>query len=129
MPWTAATCNTSSFNAKSMMHEMKEVSALLGHTPTRFIMTTDTLERMREELANKYPVNPEVVVDTFTGIPIEDHPTLKECLDRMMSPKDGERLQLIMDGKIPFDCISHPWVQAEAKKLADKYKIIDVGFA
>jgi hypothetical protein len=128
MPWTAATNNSSSssFDFNKALKVMNEHKIAFGSHPNRIVMTDATLDQVREHSEQSPPhgagPNGESPI-RFLGVPFESYPTLKECMDRMMNPKEGEKLQLIMPQTIPLDCIGHPWMQEQAKKIGEKYAI------
>jgi radical SAM superfamily enzyme YgiQ (UPF0313 family) len=72
----------------------------LRSIPTAFVMTRDTLEAIKEQASKHEPgVTQPKSLDFIYGIPFETYHTIEECLVRMSSQKDGERLQLISDLK------------------------------
>lgn len=125
MTWTNSTA--SSFNASDMLAKMKELSAKMQSVPNRFITTTATLASIKtfSDQGSNYGDRwlAANLPSIFSGIPIEDYPTVRECLDRMMNPKEGERLKLVLREKIMADYADHPFVQKLAAEMADQYRI------
>jgi hypothetical protein len=98
-----------------MQKKMEELHAKARATPNRFVMTTSTLVRVREAetVRSMDPNSGEAIVGnpvSFFGTPIEHYATLRECMDRMMSPQEGERLQLIVGDERIMDCFDHPFL-------------------
>lgn len=68
--------------------------------PTTFVMTTSTLEAIKDQVSKYEPgATQPKSLDFIYGIPFETYPTLEDCLSRMARQKDGERLHLISDLK------------------------------
>lgn len=115
-------CSTS-FDFSGMLGKMRELKAEMAKHPNGFVMTTRTLVRLREATAESQDsqFTLGVMPGAFMGTPVEDYATVKECMDRMMDQRDGERLQLVMSEDIPIECISHPWMKQQANAIASLY--------
>ncbi len=106
---------------------MAELSAKMQKLPTAFVMTTATLQAVKDRLGeDDYAGDADAVgfgfLSLLAGVAVEDYPTVRECLDRMVNQQPGERLQLVSDGPMPDDCLSHPWLTKYAASLAEKLR-------
>lgn len=115
-------CSTS-FDSRGMLDKMRELRAEMAKHPNGFVMTTRTLVRLRDATveAQESQFALGAMPGAFMGTPIEDYATVKECMDRMMDQRDGERLQLVMSEDIPVECISHPWMKQQVNAMAERF--------
>lgn len=98
---------------------MRELRAEMEKQPNGFVMTIQTLAKVKSASDVQDSQFASGAIGAFMGVPIEDYATAKECLDRMMNQREGERLQLVMPPKdIPVECISHPWLKRQANAMA-----------
>lgn len=122
--FVASNCSTSSFNTEEMLSKMRELSEKMQAIPNVLVTTKRTLGQLRKVIdaqeeqyfAGAIPLLPMNVY----GTPIEDYDTVKDCLDRMMEPRKGERLQLVLSEEIPVDCIDHPWMKEQVRDRAER---------
>lgn len=125
MAWTNSTA--SSFNASDMLAKLKELSAKMQSVPNRFITTTATLAKIRLAIGTTIEDNDiglsDRLLGSMNGLPVEDYPTVRECMDRMMKPNPGERLKLVLSEGIPVDCMSHPYMKQAVDEIASRYAI------
>lgn len=115
-------CSTS-FDFKGMLDKMRQLRAEMAKHPNGFVMTTHTLVKLREATkeTQESQFSAGAMPGTFAGVPIEDYATVKECMDRMMNQREGERLQLVMTEDVPVECIDHPWMKKSINEMAQRY--------
>lgn len=110
-----------------LLARMRELKRQFADTPTSYVMTTATLERVRNKVPERMPSGIEhkaVLPSAFMGMPIEDYATMKECMDRMMQASEMDRPQLVTSGdEVTPELMSHPFMKREAASLAMKYGV------
>jgi len=117
--------SSSSFDSDAMLNDMRKLLYRMRSTPNKFVTTTRTLDQLRQAAKDRQPKHyandePHSLPMTAFGVPIEDYATVKECLDRMASPRTGERLKLVLSEDIPSDCIDHPWIKEQVHEMAER---------
>jgi hypothetical protein len=122
--WSATSPNFS-----DMLSKMEEISAKMRAQPNVFVMTKETREQVKSAIKKtsleRTPYDGPELVNTAAigGIPIEDYDTVEQCLDRMMSPRKGERLKLVLSENLPVSCLSHPWVKEQVEVFGKRFAI------
>jgi len=91
---------------------MRAVSEKLKAMPNVLVMTKRILVQLRKVIDAQEQQYFAGAINLY-GTPIEDYDTVKDCLDRMMEPRKGERLKLVLSEEIPVDCIDHPWIKEQ----------------
>jgi len=110
------------FGFDGMVDKMRELHAEMGKHPSGFVMTTRTMEALRRATeAQRESFESGAIPRAFMGTPIEDYATVKECMDRMMNQREGERLQLATAEDIPVECIDHPWMRKSVNETAKRF--------
>jgi hypothetical protein len=120
----ASNCSTAFFNSEDMLRKMRELSEKMQAIPNVLVTTKRTLGQLRKVIdAQKQQyfagAIPSLHMKVY-GTPIEDYETVKDCLDRMMEPRKGERLKLVLSEDIPGDCIDHPWMKEQVRDMAER---------
>ena len=116
--------NSTDFDFNGMKSTMLTLQAQMSKQPNRFVMTTATLQKVKSAISKQEDSVGNVVIGSglvFQGIPIEHYATVKECMDRMESANDGERLQLVLTEDVPEDCMRHPYMQKQMTALGNLY--------
>lgn len=111
--------SVSSFDFDGMLNQMRELQSEKAKHPTAFVTTRCTLQKIKQETDSQESGTTTLLMDCM-GVPIEDYPTVIECMDRMMQQNDGERLQLILAEDIPSDCFDHPWLKSQVSALCEE---------
>jgi hypothetical protein len=106
---------------KAMQAKMAELQDQMRAQPNILVVTSKTLAALKEVTEVQKKVFFAGAMSPILGLPIEDYPTVEECLDRMSRPRDGERLQLVVTEDIPVECLAHPWMQMQAVQIASKF--------
>lgn len=112
-----------------MISTMRELSAKMQSTPNVFVTTPRSLalllkavkEQEQKHFAGEVPAE---YMKALGGISVVACATVKDCLDRMMEPRKGERLKLVLSEDIPVDCLDHPWIKKQVQETAER-----MGFA
>ena len=116
--------STASFDTNEMLGKMVALSAQMQATPNAFVTTSRSLVLLRKTLKHQEQehftgaVSPEHLA--IAGINFIECATVKDCLDRMMEPRKGERLKLILMEDIPVECIDHPWIKKQVSEMGDR---------
>jgi hypothetical protein len=114
---------TKPLTSEMLMFKMRELSKEMQHIPNLFVMTKNTLARAQKAIEDQQRdagMPPRSApVSSLHGLPIEAYGTVKECLDRMMGQREGERIKLVLSEDIPEDLLFHPWLMAQAYKMAE----------
>lgn len=95
-----------------MLKAMKRLVEKAKSMPNVYVTTTSVVHLLREMAKEQGEDHDKRTMGNLYlfGIRIEDYNTIKECLDRMMNPAEGELLQLVIEGDIPERYMDHPWV-------------------
>lgn len=117
--------STSSFDFGEMMSKMRELSAKMQSTPNVFVTTPKSLilllKAVKEQEQKHFAGDvPKEYLRALTGIRVEEYATVRDCLDRMMEPRKGERLKLVLSEDIPVDCLDHPWIKKQVSEMAER---------
>ena len=103
--------------------KMKELSGRIRNFPTVFVTMTKTLSLLRglSEASHSQFLN-NALPTAFTGIPIEDYPTMKECMDRIVRAREDERPQLIAAPEdFTVELLDHPYMQTQLVTVLSQY--------
>lgn len=117
--------STSAFSSDEMMSTMREMSAKMQSTPNVFVTTPKSLilllKAVKEQEQKHFDGEPpREYLGALAGIRVEECATVRDCLDRMMEPRKGERLKLILSEDIPVDCLDHPWIKQQVSETLDR---------
>jgi hypothetical protein len=112
------------FNIEEMLSTLRELSEKMQAVPNVLVTTKRTLGQLRKVIDTQEQqyfagAIPSLPMNVY-GTPIEDYDTVKDCLDRMMEPRKGERLKLVLSEEIPVDCIGHPWMKEQVRDMAER---------
>lgn len=108
---------------RALRNRISEASVGMEEQANVFVMTTATVGEINREreIVVAEDGNPIGGARFFSmgcfGIPTESYPTVRECMDRMMKPRKGERLRFVLTEDIPVDCLDHPWLTKHVTDL------------
>lgn len=108
-----------------MLSKMRDLSEKLQSTPNAFVTTPQTLMLLLKAIKQQEQKHfagsvPPEYLRALSGIRVIECASVKDCLDRMMEPRKGERLKLILSEEIPADCLDHPWIKKQVTEMADR---------
>lgn len=108
---------------------LQELSDQMRSVPNIFVTTSrvvaalDQFVKAQEQQFERGAIGSAAIADPrkIYGITIEGYETVKECFGRMMQPRDGERLQLVLSEPIPVELLGHPWTVRQAAEFERRY--------
>lgn len=114
--------SSASVDFDGMLDSIRQLKSKMEKHPNGLVMTNHTLSKLRQATESQRECYTSAVMpNAFMGMPIENYPTVKECMDRMMDQREGERLQLVMSEDLPDECTDHPFVKKSVNEMARRF--------